>query len=273
MLSLRALVASLDQVQAYSSTVDGLSTLAMADLNRLLGSLDGQPAPYVRDALLDGLYPALEPYGLAVGDVAADYYSTQRAAAGVTTAFRSTPAAMPSAERVGSLVRWGVKPLFEQTQVAMLTLLAGGMQRIIADVGRNTITENAARETSQTGIQIGYRRVPAKGCCAFCAMCSLNTYGSKEAAISVVGRGTAFRSSINRGRPAKGVRPRGTQSLGHRFHDFCRCVTEPVWSDSDSEFAQSSRYQEYEDAYGDAYSEGRNTKEYLSAMRQILGAR
>ena len=82
--------------------------------------------------------------------------------------------------------------------------------RRVFDASRQTVIVNAAHEPGTR-----YARYASPTACAFCRMLATRTteadglYFSKQSATRVVGRGG---------------RPRGTQAIGDRFHDNCKCV-------------------------------------------------
>jgi hypothetical protein len=198
----------------------------------------------------------LAPYGEQMGVLAATWYEDLRAEAGAPGRF--TPVLLTETvqpERVRSLVEWSVGPLFEQsTDSTVVDLLAGGAQRLLADVGRDTVFGNAEIDPAP----VGYQRVPAPGCCAFCAMLASRgmdfTYRSKQSAVRVVGRGAAILPGPRRrGGQPKGIRPRGTRKIGEKYHDWCRCEGVPVFPGAPVEFSP-----EVEDLLGAFFTASQN---------------
>jgi len=86
----------------------------------------------------------------------------------------------------------------EATKVVKQQLVLAVTKEVLAG-GRDSISAHMAADTRVRG----WQRVPAAGCCAFCAM--------------VASRGPVFRS-----RQAAGG--------GKQWHPGCRCQPEPVWS-------------------------------------------
>src|SRR5690606_3304621 len=77
----------------------------------------------------------------------------------------------------------------------MLTLVAGGVSRIIADADRGSITRSSIEDPASDG----WQRQGA-GSCAFCAM--------------LIGRGAVYSEA----------------TADFASHDHCRCSAVPAWS-------------------------------------------
>lgn len=212
----------------HGTQIDDLTTLAVADLNRLLISLQGSRTDVVRDTLLEVMPELLMPYVTAAGELSAVWYEDLRAAA-LGGSFMGVTAGEPSKARLDSLVRWGVKPLYGQSESTPLSLIGGGMQRIIAGADRDTVQANARKDIATTS----WARVARPGACDFCTRLAGrgDVYRSKEAAGMVIGRGVdPSKTAGKRGGQGKGVKARGARSVGaNHFHDFCRCRAEPTF--------------------------------------------
>lgn len=118
-----------------------------------------------------------------------------------------------------------------------LTRVLGSGGRLAMAGGRSAIDTNVQADRRA----LGYQRVTRSGACAFCAL--------------LAGRGPVYKSERSAG------------GDGHRYHDYCHCQTEPVYS-------RSSALPESSAAYRKAYdqAEGRTLKEKVASMRQILGS-
>lgn len=262
------------QLREHRRAIADLSSLAFADISELMRQVrdDGEEA---RDALMD-LLPALTAtYGSAAATLAADWYDDLRDEAAAAKRFTAIPAELPDRERTDVLARWAVGPMFDKAPDADATLsrAAGGLQRVIADADRATITGSVQADPVLTG----YVRSASGSACAFCKMVATRgaVYNSAASASMVVGRGTALSTNQGRrvGRRAEGVKGRGTQRVGDKYHDFCNCVAEPVWGD----YEEPAHVAEWRQAYDKAFSQltpGTQdyTSELLSNMRQILGS-
>lgn len=189
---------TLQQVTDYRSAIDDLTTVAISDANRLLNVVADSNPERVRDGLVEFLPPLAEQYTVASAEISAAWYEDLRAEAVGGTFFARTVGAV-EAERVTALARYAVSPLFGQSSSSVLSLLSGGLQRLVADSGRDTVSRNAAADR----VRVGWQRVPRPGCCAFCAM--------------LASRGAVYKSDV-------------TAGLNSKYHDFDRCVVAPVFS-------------------------------------------
>lgn len=215
-------------VDAYARAVDDISVLAFGDIEALLDSLDDSDPIALREALLDLLPGVVEPYLGTSADLAAIWYEelrnqTERARWAAVTA-----GAEVNGGQIAAMTRRAMAPLFGKSDSTVFALLAGSVQRLIANAGRDTVRANVMRDR----IRVGYARIPKAGCCAFCSMLASRgaVYNSAESAGGVTGRGMEIGSTDGkRGGQARGVVTRGLQNLGDAFHDNCKCVVAPVF--------------------------------------------
>lgn len=172
-----------------------LSTLTRAELQGVWSLLGGLTADQARDALLDMLPMLGEKYGQMAGSLAADFYDEVRAQAAVRGRFAATPAPTPGTARYEALVRWGVDPLYQGQPESLVALarLSGGLQKVVAGVARDTVTESAVRDPRAAG----WKRVARAGSCKFCRM--------------LADRGAVYREATVR----------------FASHDNCGCVAAP----------------------------------------------
>jgi hypothetical protein len=186
---------SAGEARAALVALTDLSKREMADLWQELSRL---PAEGVRDALIDVLPAIVEEYGSAAGALAADWYDNLRDEADTKRAFTAEPAELPDRGRTDALARWGVEPLFGANPdgSAALTLITGGLQRIIADAHRMTVVDNSIRDPDASG----WRRVGVGDNCGFCRM--------------LIDRGHVYTES----------------SVTFRSHDHCNCAASPEWA-------------------------------------------
>lgn len=263
---------ALRDVEGHRRGLVDLTTLSIRDLLALWRSLDPAKADQVRDALREVVPYLVEGYGSAAGALGADFYDEMRDASGAAGSFRASPAPAPSADRVDAFVRWGVGPLYGgDGPDAALSRLTGGLQRLVADVDRDTVELSAA---SDPGFPT-YARHASANACAFCAMLASRgpVYRSAESAGGVVGRGAAVSTNIGRtrGRKAQGVGARGVRGLGSKYHDKCHCVVVPVWGD---EFEEAPYVEKWREAYANAPAtpgKAIDLQETLKSMRADLG--
>lgn len=248
-----------------------LSRLSRRDLARLWRKLNlGTPAK-LADPLTEILDALTGKYGSAAASLAADWYDEDRAAAGAPRRFAAVPAEPPDVDRLGALSRWGVTPLFDASPdgALALSLISGGLQRLVTGMGRQTIEQSVAADPAGPR----YARHASANACAFCAMLASRgpIYG-EASAVRVGGRGVDTSANVpgHRGRRAGGVRARGTQSLGEKYHDDCHCIAVAVWPGQD--YKPAPYVARWEQAYIDARKAGAsNTTDTLAKMRETLG--
>lgn len=143
--------------------------------------------------------------------------------------------------------------------------LAARQHQTTLDAGRDVIVLSAAANDRR------WRRITDGRPCAFCAMLATRTdYTSPFAAQYVVGRGKTTRPGA-RGRRGLGVRPRGSRSLGEKYHDNCGCTVAEVfddWEPSNAERQQKALYEEARKACEEQGLEP-TTKNILAQMREL----
>lgn len=180
-------------IRAYRTDLAQLTGLAMNDLAIVWRSLTD--ADDVRDALLDLLPELAGVYGSAAGALAADWYDEVREADGVGGRFRAIPAELPDRGRTDALARWAVDPLYGGAGLeAARALTEGGFQKVIADIGRDSVRGSVTADPKA----IGWQRVTAGGC-DFCQM--------------LAERGAVYTEA----------------TADFQSHDNCGCIAEPVF--------------------------------------------
>lgn len=150
-------------VDAHRRDVATLTSIARNDLRLLLARYD-DPVK-ARDALLVALPTIINIYGSASATLAADWYAEMRDGSKARGRFTPATADLPDASRADALARWGVSPLFsaEPDKLTTLAKLGGGLQRIVADADRQTITVSSVEDRAARGWQRS-----TDGGCAFC---------------------------------------------------------------------------------------------------------
>lgn len=240
-------MATLADAAAHRQAVDNLTTLATRDLMELWRTLDGADAERVVRALLARLPDVVELYGEMAGELGAGFYDDLREQADAPGRFSARIPEAPPADQVSALARWGVGPLFSAAPdpAGALSLLTGGLQRLVAGMDRGAVSASAVADPARPT----WRRVPSAKCCAFCGMLATRgaVYGSRESA------GAS-----------------GPLSRGAHYHDHCRCTVVVEWPGQVGEFASASA--DYDLAYVNATREvGTNTSAVLAHMREALG--
>lgn len=250
-------MASLRDIEAHRDSIAHLAALAESDLAAFWRELTytDLSADEIAKALRSYLPDLVGAYEPGAAELGASFYEELRDAAGAAGGFTADLAPPATVERVDALAGFGLSPIFAGDTPDLeqaLSLLTGGVQRIVSGAGRRTIERNVARDHSGPV----YARHARAGACAFCALLATQdaVYGSEAAAKNVIGRGATRR-------------PRGTQPLGHKYHDWCHCVAVPVWPGQQIERAP------YVDTWEAAYSDAPHgdITEVLAHMRQSLG--
>lgn len=179
--------------RAHRRDLQELTGLAANDLSLIWRRLDG--AAETRDGLMDVLPRLIVTYGSAAATLGADYYDEMRDQAEARKRFRAIPAELPDQGRAEALARWGVSPLFsaDPDPDSALTLVTGGLQRIIANADRETVRFSSVQDPSAKGwVRVG------GGECAWCQQ-----YLDGEVHY--------------------------TEGYGFDAHDHCRCTAEPAF--------------------------------------------
>lgn len=263
-------MATLRQVEEHRRAVFDLTTVAMAELVRVWRSLtldDAAEATRQIKALLPLL---IDGYGPAMGALSADWYDDLREAAEVRGRYVARVGDLPADGQVTALAGWAVSPLWQANPAPDLALskLSGGVQRLLADIDRDTTTSNAEADPGKPT----WARHASANACAFCAMLATRdgVYLSEAAATGVVGRGANKRHDGSRNdNLRKGIRARGKRALGEKYHDHCHCTAVPVWPGQTLE--RAPYVDEWEQAYIAASRETGETKGLLAHMRESLG--
>lgn len=196
------------------------------------------PADRVASVMAEVLMAVADRYGPAAGSIAADYFDELRVAAGAPGRFAPTVARMPDATRFEVLARWGAGPLFAASPdpAKALSLMTGGLTRIVQGVGRDTIADSVAADPSGPR----YARHASANACAFCALLAT--------------RGAVYTS----------------QALGEKYHDDCHCTVVPVWPGQ--KYQEAPYVAKWRDAYANAPAGSSSSlKDSLSSMRSDLG--
>lgn len=168
----------------------GLVRLANRDLAALWRMVsDGASAEV---ALRDLLPAIVREYGQAGAALAAGWYDDQRDKVGARGRFTASP--IPADDRgAQALIGWALTTATDDASLA--TLVAGGVQRRIADHVRYTVAEASVEDRAARG----WERVGDGSSCDFCSM--------------LLGRGAVYTEA----------------SADFESHDGCGCSAAPAW--------------------------------------------
>ncbi len=175
--------------------VASLAALASRDLAALWSVV--ATAVQARDALTEVLPALVDKYGSAAAALAADWYDDLRDEAGARGRFLAVPVELGDMGAV-ALAGLGVGPLFaaDPDWVSAQSLIAGGLQRRIANAARHTITASSVADPGASG----WQRVGRGGSsCAFCRM--------------LISRGSVYTEA----------------RADFASHDSCNCGAVPAW--------------------------------------------
>lgn len=239
-------MASPDDVATLERTLRDIVAVAYRELVERWGELIADAPGPSTGALAAHLPDLVERYADAASAVAADWYDDLREAAGAPGRYRAVVADPPPVEQVEATARWAAGPLWaaEPDDRRALQLVAGAMQRLIAQGARDTIATNVERD-QQSGVR--WARMPrGPSPCAFCRM--------------VASRGAVYRSYRT------AAYRRRTQA---KYHDRCWCIPVPVWPGQTEPYDVNRYRQEYVNARAEAASG--EPREILRSMREQLG--
>src|SRR5690625_315655 len=181
-------------VSQLRGDVAALVTLALSDLDGLwsqVGTLE-----QAREALRDVLPELTGAYGAAAATVAADWYDDLRDEVAAAGRFTAIPAELRE-PGTDELARWGVSPLLGENPDwdAARSLVAGGLQRRIANMSRATVMGSSVQDPSADG----WQRTTAGDGCLFCQM--------------LAGRAELYTK----------------ETADFAAHDRCNCEAVPAW--------------------------------------------
>ena len=265
--------------------LSALAALSTRDLSTIWRKLNLSAPDKLADPLAEVLAAITDRYGAAAASLAADWYDEARDDARAAGRFSAVIAPAPGTDRLEALSRWGVAPLFGAAPdgSAALSLIAGGLSRLVLDQARDTTAASVALDPAGPR----FARHASANACAFCALMATRgaAYTSEQDALRVTGRslggkdyrkmrrtGTA-RESILAGSRAATVAQGGRKGRptkrppGSKYHDDCHCVAIEVFPGA--EYAEAPYVSKWRDAYSDA--NGGGTKATLAEMRQTLG--
>lgn len=264
-------MATLAEQVEYQAQMLDLSAVAIADLVAQVGTLTGTTANSAATLVREAVPVLVAEYGAQAASLSADFYDEARYAAlgAAATAYTATLAPTPPEDFVQDALGWALAPLFAPETPDPATTMrrtAGKLQGLVTGTGRDTIERNAAADPVGTR----YMRHASANACAFCRMLALdNTYLTAESATRVVGEVDPRELS----RTMRGQR--GSQPLGEKYHDNCRCTAVPIFPGEAEE--RAPYVDEWREQY-DVAARATGTKRgdvsaLLGKWRELYGAR
>lgn len=257
---------------SYSTLLDQLSVAALADLDRLLRTVEGEPLDVQREALMD-LLPLLgDEYVGASSLVSAQFFAELQVMQEIPKPI--APETLDGFERSRwhALAGWGARgSVFEQGgAMLMYSLVSGGLTKALTEAAADTMIGNAELQGG-----LSAQRVPRPGCCAWCGMlASRGAVYTAETGGKVVGRGVPVGQGKGRGSKGRGrgIKPRGSRRVGEDFHDHCRCRVVVLTDKNEAELQATA--DKYYDAYADAYkATGKNVERNVITYMTEDGSR
>lgn len=251
--------------------------LAQRDLAALVQAIRSMSVAEAREALKAAIPDLMDPFLGAASESAAVVLEELYAASSVKARYVEQIATGLSPDRIDGLARWAVGPMVDETlDASVLSRLAGAVTRMIFDASRTQMVDGVERLPG--GHRVHFQRFPRADCCAFCGLLASRpiymSYTSEAAAGSVVGRGstrTGLDANGKRlaGGVGGGIKARGSQAFGNRFHDDCRCVVGPLLPGSPLVKTATQTQERFQDLYLQAASEnGRGARDLKATLRE-----
>lgn len=143
------------QAKRHRADVAELARLAESDMSALFRQVDD--ARQVEQALKDVLPRLVAVYGSAAASLGADWYDEMRAESDAKGRFRPIVADLPGAARTDALAGFAIGPLFGANPDASTAFskAAGGLQRIIFNADRFTVTGSSNQDKSAGWVRQG----------------------------------------------------------------------------------------------------------------------
>ena len=201
----------LSDVVAYQSSVDDISTVAIAELLAFWRNLGDDPVA-IAEAIREFMPDLVDTYQPVSAEIAAQFYDDSRAQAGVVSQYDAKLTERASSDKLQVTLGWALEPLFRKAQVITpvgvvdtsapdpdlaLSRIGSVAQLTIADGARDTIDENIESDPEKPR----YARHASSNACAFCAL--------------MASRGAVYRSE--------------TSAAGRKWHSHCHCVAYAVF--------------------------------------------
>jgi hypothetical protein len=207
----------------------------LRELKQLFGLIDIQNLRGTLPQYEAAVAALVRQYGRASAGVAARFYSQSRDLAHVKGSFTPKHAALPGLDEVTANVKYATKDLWsrEPDVESAQTLLDNSVDKLVLDVGRDTIIDNVHRDREAKA----WARVPEPGACAFCVMLAT--------------RGAVYDER---------------RTADFQAHNGERCHVEPVFN----AYEPSAQIREWQ-ALWSSSTKGHSGKNAINAFRRALG--
>ena len=224
----------------HKKAIDDLTTVAMAEVVGVMELVRDEPLQDFAGSLRNTLPAIADEFSTAAQLLAVDYYDTSRTLASPPSSFSASVVDYDSRSPVESGIDYAVAKTYkEQPWEAVVSLLAGNMQRVVAGADRENLSLNIVLDPDGTR----YERVPSANACSFCLT---------MAAVAEVQRDEYF----------------------SRYHDYCRCVGRPIFVGQEP--TELPVYSQVRSAYNLANKELQRRRDevgYLSLKRNTAAKR
>lgn len=248
--------------EGYRTDQIALRATFLTELHRAWPLLDPQRLDATARQWLDLVIDLIVGYRKQSATLALGYYDRFRAHEIGMDAFHAAPlldSITPNVDAIrSSLIATGPakikhdtalhKPLAAVERRALVTV-SGAASRHVANGGRDGIVEASNRDPRS----VGYVRVTTANPCYFCAM--------------LASRGPVYKSAES----AVFVTARSERAPGEKYHDFCKCESEPLFRHSPVE-DWPAQTQEYRQIWND-HAKGKRGKKALNAFRAAYESR
>lgn len=237
--------------QGYSLLRSRLSDSALVELDGLMRSLADESPAVQREAMMDLLPTLGNQYASATGEVAAVFSGELMELQEVKKPAAPETLALPAARSWFALAGFGLSDSILERGGMLLaySVIAGGLTKRLTEYAADTMIGNAGIQSTPMRAQ----RVPKSKCCAFCGMlASRGAVYSTLSAGGVGGRGVPVGEGLGRGSKGRGrgIKTRGSQAIGEKFHDHCRCEVVAVTEKNEVQLQADA--DKYYDAYRDS---------------------
>ena len=229
---------SADEIQM---ALGGLHLEVKEVLTNFWRTLDLSNPAHARNELLEFMPMLLGQYGSKAASIAADWYDELRYDFGFRDTFITDLGGLLQPEFVQQRTRFGAGHLWTDTPDGTLLFLSGAITGWVTDAFNGTLELNMQNDPDDTWVI----RKPEPDACKWCLTLGSRSaaqyrnavYSTTASATRVVGRGIERQlRTDSRGRTQMrggGVKTRGTREIGQKYHDYCRCISVPLWVGSD----------------------------------------
>ena len=219
-----------DAASRYRAAQLGLTRLLVRDVRGLRRLIIPSRLQSSVPDWLTAMNTVIAQYAQVSSSLAAEYYDTQRDAAGASGVFVAATAEPPKPDQTEASLRWATKDLWPRDPEDPKTTDAqrepfdvrleqaekkaeAVAQKLVTDTGRDTV-QGAVRSDRQA---VAWARSAALGACAFCRMLAI--------------RGAVFKQD----------------TVDFRAHSGCHCMSIPVFKGQ--QFELSDKAKEWERLY------------------------